>query len=70
MDSLTTIVDQENSIYMAYKEVFEHSRMFIDPMNLKKNMGGKLGIDKENGLSLYMSPPHAPSSVEFDNILS
>lgn len=70
MDSRSTIVYQDKSIDTAYKEVFEHAHMFVDPMLLKKNMGRKLGIENATGLLLYMSALHAPSTVEDDNIIS
>lgn len=70
VDSRTTIVHQQKSIDTAFKEVFEHSHMLIDPMYMKKNMGGKLGIEKETGLSLCMHAFYAQSTVEVDNIIS
>lgn len=68
--TLNTIVNQEKSIYRAYKDVFEHAELFLDPFHVRKNMGGKLGSSKAIGFSIYDRALYAPTKSMVDEIVA
>lgn len=66
----TTIVYQEKSIGSAYKEVFEHTKMFLDPMHVHKNMGSSLCAHRTVNNSLSDRSLNAPSQAAVGDIAS
>ena len=53
VETRTTILDQERSIYKAYRECFKKAKFFLDPLHVRKNLRPKLGAIKAIGLQLY-----------------
>lgn len=66
----TIIFDQEKSIDKAYKDVFKHAKMFLDPLHVRGNIGCKLAANRAVGLSLYDRALHAPSKIAVDEIVA
>lgn len=67
---LTSIVDQEKTIDTAYHKVMRNAKLFLDPLHVKKNMGLKLGNDKDVVLSMYDRSVCVPSKREVAKIIS
>lgn len=64
----TTIVDQEKGIAKAYREAVKNSKLFMDPLHVKKNLASKLGAHKNAGIDLYEQAVRAPTVEGVDSI--
>ena len=63
------IIDQEKGIEKAFGRVFIHTKMFLDPLHVQKNMLKVLGAERSIAVSLYKRALHAPLRVQKDEII-
>lgn len=68
--TITTILDQEKSIYSAYKDTFTHAKLFLDPVQVRKNLGAALGSKRADRLSLYDKALYALIRSAVDKIVA
>lgn len=68
-DERMTIVDQDKSIYSAYKDTMKKAHLFMDPLHVKENIRSKLVAAKASGLNLYNQAVYAQPKSIFDAVI-
>lgn len=64
-----TIVDYEKSIDTEYRAAMKDAQLFLDALNIKKNISSVLGADHARSLALYDCALYDLSTSMADSII-